>query len=87
MEFCEEPESMTVREMFCDALGCMIVKAMKLHDFKFDGQIYRQKEGGAIGMDLRGVIADVYMCEWDKEFKNKMSDRGYECKSIQTIQR
>ena len=41
---------------------------MSLHDFHFNGTIYRQKEGGSIGLDLTGIIADVYMCHWDKEF-------------------
>ena len=80
-EFVDEiPDSSTVKRMFCDALGLMIEKTMRLHDFKFNGKIYRQKKGGAIGMDLTGVIADVYMCEWDKVFIGKLREKGYECK-------
>ena len=56
-----------------------MMKTMKLHDFKFDGKIYRQKIGGAIGMDLTEELADVYICEWDNKFKSKMRDRGYDC--------
>ena len=55
----EEPEEMIVREMFCDAIGKMIEKTIELHDYKFDNKIYRQMKGGAIGMDLTGVIADI----------------------------
>ena len=43
----------------------MIVKTMSLHDFQLDGQLYRQSRGGSIGLDLTGVVSDVYMCEWD----------------------
>ena len=38
-----------------------------IHDFKVDEVIHRQSEGGAIGMDLTGVVSDIYMCEWDRQ--------------------
>ena len=31
----------------------------------FQGRIYRQEEGGSIGLDLTGVVADIYMSWWD----------------------
>ena len=51
----------------------MIVKTMNLHDYVFDGKIIRQKEGGSIGLDLTGVIADIYMCHCDELFLQKLS--------------
>ena len=33
--------------------------------YKFDGKLYRQEEGGSIGLDLTGVIAEIYMSWWD----------------------
>ena len=39
----------------------MIEKTMEMHDYEFDGKIYRQLKGGAIGMDLTGVMADIYI--------------------------
>ena len=51
----------------------MIVKTMSLHDYVFDGKIIRQKEGGSIGLDLTGVVADIYMCHWDELFLEKLS--------------
>ena len=54
----------------------MIVKIMGLHDYVFDGKIIRQKSGGSIGLDLAGVVADIYMCHWDKLFKQKLSLSG-----------
>ena len=47
---------------------------MSLHDYVFDGKIIRQKGGGSIGLDLTGVVADIYMCYWDKIFKQKLLD-------------
>ena len=40
----------------------MIEKTKEMHDYMFDRKIYGQIKGGAIGMDLTGVIADIYMC-------------------------
>ena len=61
-----KPSNLMTRRMFCSAMQLMIVKTMSLHDFRFDGKVYRQKGGGSIGLDLTGVISDIYMCEWDK---------------------
>ena len=61
-----KPSNLMTRRMFCAAMKLMIVKTMSLHDFRFDGKVYRQKGGGSIGLDLTGVISDIYMCEWDK---------------------
>ena len=74
------PEANVVREMFCEAVGCMIRKTMDLHDFCFDGRIYRQRSGGAIGMDLTGVIADVYMCKWDRQLLESMERNRMRCR-------
>ena len=38
---------------------------MKNHCYMFEGRIYRQEEGGSIGLDLTGVVADIYMSWWD----------------------
>ena len=61
-----KPGNVTLRKMFCLAIKCMIKVTMKNHDFQFDGTIYRQSSGGSIGLDLTGVLSDVYMCHWDK---------------------
>ena len=44
---------------------------MSSHDFEFAGDIYRQNEGGVIGLDLTGVLAEIYMCEWDETLLDK----------------
>ena len=54
----------------------MIMRTMSLHDYVFDGKIIRQKEGGSIGLDLTGVVADIYMCHWDKLFLEKLSENN-----------
>ena len=58
--------------MFCLAVKCMIKVTMGAHDFYFDGEIYRQTSGGSIGLDLTGVISDIYMCHWDEVLLEKL---------------
>ena len=61
----KEPDDKETKHMLCIAIEKMIIRIMSSHDFEFAGDIYRQNEGGAIGLDLNGVLADIYMCEWD----------------------
>ena len=49
---------------------------MSLHDYVFNGDIIRQKEGGSIGLDLTGVVADIYMCHWDALFQQKLNQEN-----------
>ena len=51
--------------MWCVAVEVLITKTMNNHCFVFEGRIYRQEEGGSIGLDLTGVVADIYMSWWD----------------------
>ena len=75
-----EPPDQVKKKMFCRAIKIMIVKTMNLHDYVFDGKIIRQKEGGSIGLDLTGVIADIYMCHWDEIFLQKLSANNINAK-------
>ena len=71
-----EPSDEEKKRMFCRAIRVMIEKTMSLHDYVFDGKIIRQKSGGSIGLDLTGVVADIYMCHWDKIFIQRLADAG-----------
>ena len=59
--------------MFSIAVGMMIRRTMELHDFCIDGRIFRQKRGGSIGLDLTGVVSDIFMCRWDKILLERMA--------------
>ena len=72
------PSKAVVRKMFCIAVRVMIIKTMSLHDFQLDGQLFRQSGGGSIGLDLTGVVSDVYMCEWDKHLIRLMEEAHME---------
>ena len=74
------PSDEEKKRMFCLAIKIMIQKTMSLHDYVFYGKIIRQKEGGSIGLDLTGVVADIYMCHWDKQFKQKLTEGDIQTK-------
>ena len=54
-----KPGKYLVRKVFCAAVKFMIVKTMSMHEFQFDGKIYRQKLGGSIRLGLFGVVSDI----------------------------
>ena len=72
----EVPEVDVVRNMFCIAGGVMVKKTMELHDFAIDGKIFRQKKGGSIGLDLTGVVSDIFMIVWDRILLNVMTENS-----------
>lgn len=67
------PGDSVVRTMFSIAVGVMVRRTMELHDFCIDGRIFRQKKGGSIGLDLTGVVSDIFMCRWDRMLLERMA--------------
>ena len=57
-----------VRALIALALSKSIKVIMKNHFYSIGGQIYRQKDGGCIGMDLTVELASIYMSLWDQHF-------------------
>ena len=72
------PNSQTTKKMLAKALEIGINAVMNAHVYKFAGEIKAQKQGGAIGLELTGEIAGVFMSWWDKEMKKKMSEKNIE---------
>ena len=70
----EVPDEHVIRNMFCIAIGVMVRRTMELHDFVITDRVFRQKRGGSIGLDLTGVVSDIFMCGWDKLLLGKMAD-------------
>ena len=42
-------------------LGETVHTIMGNHLYQFDGKVYRQEEGGPIGLELTGIVADIVM--------------------------
>ena len=72
------PDDRTVRKMFCMAVEVLVKRTMSLHDFKLDDKVFRQGEGGSIGLDLTGVVSDIFMVYWDKKLLTGMTEEGLE---------
>ena len=64
----------TKRKMVIEAIRAVLKMLMETHTYEFANEIRRQCKGGAIGMELTGVLAQIFMVWWDKEFKKKLQD-------------
>ena len=49
---------------------------MKNYVYKFDGTVRKQAKGGAIGLELTGVLAQIFMVWWDRELKARVERLG-----------
>ena len=47
------------------------------HVYRFDGKLYRQKEGGAIGLRLTGIVARIVMDRWGTDWSGRWSSPEY----------
>ena len=48
------------------------------HIYQFDGKVYRQNDGGPIGLEITGVLARLVMLWWDREYLTKLNYLGLE---------
>ena len=60
--------------MLVEAIRVVIKVLMETHAYEFANIIRRQTKGGAIGMELTGVFAQIFMVWWDKEYTKKLND-------------
>ena len=65
-----------VKRMLAKAIEVGVKAVMGGHVYKFNGEIKHQKEGGAIGLELTGEIAGVFMSWWDKCLRRKLREDG-----------
>lgn len=61
------PDEDTIKRMFSIAIGIMVIETITNHGYQYNSKIFKQEEGGAIGLELVGVVAKIYMCWWDKQ--------------------
>ena len=62
--------------MVAKALEIGINAVMRTHVYKFAGETRAQKQGGAIGLELTGEIAGVFMSWWDRKMRARMEEEG-----------
>ena len=58
--------------MFAKMLENLIKEAMAGHIFSFNGTIYCQASGGAIGNILTRALASLFMVWWSRQFQQKL---------------
>ena len=71
-----QPDETKQRVMLTEALKIVLTTLMKNHVYDFKNELRKQKEGGAIGVDLTGELAKVFMTWWDKELLKKLEEIG-----------
>ena len=49
---------------------------MSHHYYEVGGKIYKQSDGGAMGLDLTSISSKIYMLTWDMDVLAKMSELG-----------
>ena len=62
--------------MFTEAMRVVLSFIMENHLYTFDGQIKLQSKGDPIGLQLTGVLAQLFMVWWERQFKIKMDENG-----------
>ena len=72
----QKPDKEKQRIMITEALKVVLEALMKNHVYEFKEELRKQKEGGAIGIDLTGELAKIYMTWWDKELLEKLREIG-----------
>ena len=68
------PDERALKRMLCKALAIGIKKVMEAHVYKFDGKIRKQKKGGAIGLEMTGELAGVFMMWWDRRMRESLRE-------------
>ena len=62
------------RKLVSAALRVALTFIMQNHVYAFDNELRKQQEGGAIGLELTGLLARIYMIWWDKQFLRKCAE-------------
>ena len=69
------PNEYIKKLMFCQAIGILVVETITNHGYQYNSKIFKQEEGGAIGLELVGVVGSIYMCWWDKQLIARTNDQ------------
>ncbi|KAL9976409.1 hypothetical protein ACROYT_G013708 [Oculina patagonica] len=64
------------RLMLREALHVALSVIMKNHVYTFNNEIKKQTKGGPIGLKLTGVLAQIFMIWWDREFACRLKVVG-----------
>ena len=74
----KEPSSLQKKRMIAKTMEIAVLAIMENHLYQFDGKVFRQREGGPIGLEVTGVLARLVMLWWDREYLKKLRELGLE---------
>ena len=72
----KQPDEYTKCVMFREATRVVLGIIMNNHVYTFDNEIRKQVRGSPIGLQLTGVLAQIFMIWWDKEFAARLKEFG-----------
>ena len=72
----EQLSDTDVRKLLALGVAKTVKVVMGNHYFKIGGKIYKQTDGGSIGLDLTVELASIYMTLWDERFLKKCKNLG-----------
>ncbi|CAB4043091.1 Hypothetical predicted protein [Paramuricea clavata] len=64
----KKPDEFTKNTMLIEALRVILKVVIKNHVYLFDNEIRKQSKGGAMGLRLTGILAQIFMMWWDREY-------------------
>ena len=64
------------RKLLTEALKIVIYTIMSTHIYEIGDELKMQKKGGPIGLELTGILANVFMIWWDKRFLELLNKLG-----------
>ena len=56
-----------------EGLKIVLAVIVKNHVYNFNGELRKQTEGGAIGMDITGDTVKIFMTLWDKQLLHRLN--------------
>ena len=68
------PKNEELKKVVAQALGVAMKTILKNHIFRFNDEIRKQRNGGAIGVKAAGDVANLFMCWWDQKFLEKVNE-------------
>ena len=69
----KESTDLQKNRMFALMMSKAVEVSMKNHMYRFDGNVYKQEDGGPIGDELSQAVARIVMMWWDEKFLERCS--------------
>ena len=68
----KDPSILQKKKMIARSMEIAVTIIMENHLYQFDGKVFRQKDGGPIGLEITGVLARLVMLWWDGEYSVRL---------------